>query len=72
MQKYLFLLPLAFALAAGCSDTKPKNLTKNKISFDNTDSNTPDSFKFNFAYRNPAATSPLHLTIYLQGASTLR
>jgi hypothetical protein len=63
-------LPLAIlALALGCSDTKPKNLTKNKLSFGDGSTNTPDSFKFNFAYRDPAAASPLNLTVYLQGAT---
>lgn len=70
MRKHLTLIPLTIlALAFGCSDTKPKNLTKNKISFGDTNSNTPDSFKFNFAYRDAAATAPLHLTVYMQGAT---
>lgn len=70
MRKHLTLFSLTIlALAFGCSDTRPKNLTKNKITFGDTDSITPDSFKFNFAYRDSAAASPLNLTVYLQGAT---
>lgn len=70
MRTHLTLFSLVIlALAFGCSDTKPKNLTKNKITFGDTDSNTPDSFKFNFAYRDAAAASPLNLTVYMQGAT---
>lgn len=70
MRFYLTLISLTvMALAAGCSETRPKNLTKNKLNFGDESSNTPDSFKFNFAYRDPAAANPLNLTVYLQGAT---
>jgi hypothetical protein len=60
-------LPLLLAVAA-CSDTKPKVLSNNKISFGG-DTDTPETFKFNFAYRDTAATSPLNQIVYLQGAA---
>lgn len=69
-QALSLLLIAATALLAGCSDTKPKNLGRNTVLFgdDGTDPGITDNFRFNFAYRNPAATAPLNKIIYLQGA----
>lgn len=72
MRQGLSLLFIAtLAAFAGCSDTKPKNLSRNTSLFnggDGTDPIVTDNFKFNFAYRNGSATAPLNKIIYLQGA----
>ena len=63
----------ALLLFSGCSDvTKPKVLGNKKIEFSGNDSATPDTFKFNFAFRDPSSTAPLDRIIYLQGASNTK
>jgi hypothetical protein len=69
--KMALLLTLSFILM-GCDVGKPKVLGKSKLDFETEDSATPESFKFNFAFRDATAAAPLDKIIYLQGASNTK
>jgi hypothetical protein len=71
MKRTVSLWIILSALALGCSDTKPKVLGKNLVDFESGDSSS-DAFRFNFSYRNNAASAPHDRIIYIQGAKDTR
>lgn len=56
------------ALLLAC-DMKPKTFGGQTLNLGGTDTATSETFKLNFAYRDPAAAAPGDRIIYLQGAS---
>ncbi len=71
LQWALAVVPaLAVVTLVACLDTRPKDLrTNGRANLSPTATNTVDSFKFNFAYRDAAAAAPVNTFVYLQGST---
>lgn len=62
------LMPIGvILLAPACLESKPKVLGNSKLSVTAVDTATPETFKFNFGYRDPSVVA--NPTVYLQGVA---